>query len=92
MTFWKKIKILANIAVLMIISYIVMVFISHFSVYNKEESYKIADSFKAMIFKTDVPAEYLIYFGIHIILVVSIVIIINLIVKKRLLKTDKSKT
>ena len=60
-----------------------MVFISHFSVYNKQENYKVVDSFNAMIFKTDVPAEYLVYFGIHIFLVVAIVLVINSIIQKK---------
>ena len=82
MNFWKKIKILLNIFLLILASYIVMVFISHFSVYNKSDNYQLLDSFSAMLFKTDVPAEYFIYFGIHIVLIVLLALFVNFIVNK----------
>jgi hypothetical protein len=82
MEIWTKIKTLLNIALLMLVSYIIMVFISHFSVYHKTDNYQIIDSFDAMLFKTDVPAEFIVYFGVHIVLVVIIVLFINSIVKK----------
>lgn len=82
MTVWNKIKTLFNIALLMLASYIVMVFISHFSVYHKVDNYQISDSFQAMLLKTDVPAEFIIYFGIIIVLVVAIVLTINFFIKR----------
>lgn len=89
MTFWSKLKTLLNILFLMILAYMVMVFISHFSVYNKSESYKVIDSFKAMLFQTDVPAEYILYFGIHIFIVLAVFLTINFISKKINSKTKK---
>ncbi len=77
----KAINIL-KILGLMLLAYVVMVFISHFSVYNQSETYTISDSFKAMIFKTDVPAQFLIYFGLHIFIVVLIALGINFFGKK----------
>ncbi|MBN2893324.1 MAG: hypothetical protein JXL97_15740 [Bacteroidales bacterium] len=80
----KKTKALLNIIILMIFSYITMVFISHFSVYNKTEDYKISDSFKAMLFKTDVPSEFFIYFGILVVLTVIFAITINFLTQRNI--------
>ncbi len=59
-----------------------MVFISHFSVYNSTENYHLTDSFRAMILKTDVPAQFFLYFGAFIFITVAIALIINLLTKK----------
>lgn len=77
------IKSLLNIAVLIIFTYIVMVFISHFSVYNTSETYKITDSFSALFLKTDVPAQFFLYFGAFVVTTVIIELLINLILKKK---------
>ncbi len=68
---------------MMLIAYIVMVFISHFSVYNKTDDYKITDSFNAMLLKTEVPAEFFIYFGLFIFATVLVAVTVNFISKKR---------
>ncbi len=68
-----------KIILITFITYIIMVFISHFSVYNSSESYKIADSFSAMWFESDVPAQYFVIFGIHIIIVVILALLVNLL-------------
>lgn len=65
-----------------------MVFISHYSVYYSNEDYKIADSFKAMLFKTDVPAQFFVYFYLFVIATVSVALFIHFFLK--LLKKDKT--
>ncbi len=72
---------LFQIFIIGVIAYVTMVFISHFSVYNQNPDYKITDSFKAMLFKTDVPSEFFIYFYIFVIITVSIALSIHFITK-----------
>lgn len=77
------IKSLLNIAVLLIFTYVIMAFVSHFSVYNTSETYKISDSFDALFLKTDVPAQFFIYFGAFVIITLIIELIINMFSKKK---------
>lgn len=72
---------LFQIFLIAVIAYIIMVFISHFSVYNQSPDYKIADSFKAMFFKTDVPSEFFIYFYIFVLITVLLALTVYFITK-----------
>ena len=72
---------LFQIFVIGVIAYVIMVFISHFSVYNQSANYRVIDSFKAMFFKTDVPSEFFIYFYIFVIITVSVALIVHFITK-----------
>jgi len=73
---------LFKILVFFILSYVIMVFISHFSVYNSLETYKIKDSFNAMLLKTDVPVQFFIYFSVFVIITVLIALLVNIFAKK----------
>ncbi|MBN2662531.1 MAG: hypothetical protein JXR68_02675 [Bacteroidales bacterium] len=59
-----------------------MVIISHFSVYKDKPNYKFSDSLQALLFKTDVPAEFFLYFGILIILVLFFALLLKFITGK----------
>jgi len=72
---------LFQIFVIGIIAYMTMVFISHFSVYNANPDYKVADSFKAMLFKTEVPSEFFVYFYIFVIVTVLLALFIHFFLK-----------
>lgn len=76
------VKNLFKILVLFVLSYVTMAFISHFSVYNSLESYKIKDSFDAMLFKTDVPVQFFIYFSVFVVITVLLVLFVNVFIKK----------
>ena len=54
----EKFLAVIKIIILMLVSYIIMVFISHFSVYGDVEGYSIKDSFDATLFKTDITSEF----------------------------------
>ena len=81
-TLKEVVKNLFKISVFFALSYVIMVFISHFSVYNSLETYKIKDSFDAMLFKTDVPVQFFIYFSVFVIITVLIALVVNSFVKK----------
>ncbi len=73
---------LLKIAFLFFFSYVIMVFISYFSVYHDSKTYTLKDSINAMLLKTDVPAEFFLYFGAFVIISVLIALFINLIFRK----------
>jgi Ca2+/Na+ antiporter len=73
---------LLQIFLIFLLSYVVMVFISHFSVYNSSETYKISDSFDAMLLKTDVPSEFFLYFGAFVVITVLLSLFVNFFRKK----------
>ncbi len=58
-------------------SYIIMVFISTFSVKINSGDYKFQDTFDALLLKNDSPVEFLVYFGGFIVLISLIFLIIN---------------
>lgn len=60
-----------------------MVLISHFSVYKDDVNYKFSDSIKALFFKTEVPAEFFVYFGILIISVLFLALLLRFLTGKR---------
>jgi len=58
-------------------TYSFMVIISHFSVYKETSTYKFSDSISALVFKTDVPVMFFVYFGILLLSVIIIAILIR---------------
>ncbi len=79
----KNLITLIKIFLLIIVTYIVIVFISHFSVNSQNENYKISQSFDAMIFKGDSPATFFAYYLGSIAVIVLIFSIINIIVSRK---------
>jgi len=85
----KKIVILLKILFLVLATYVVIVFISHFSVNSQSTTYQISQSFDAMIFKADSPAPFFAYFiGLNIVMIL-IFIAINFLFSKKTLKDIK---
>lgn len=70
-----------------IFTFIFMVLISHFSVYKDDVNYKFSDSIKALFFKTEVPAEFFVYFGILIVSTLLIALLLRFLTGKRDKKT-----
>lgn len=67
----------------LLFTYAFMVIISHFSVYHTKTNYKFSDSLNAMFFKSDVPAEFFIYFGLILLIVLLLFLAINFFVGEK---------
>jgi len=80
-TLLEKVKIIFNILMLGIFTYSSMVFISHFAENKDIENYKYWDSFEAIYTKTNIANEFIIGFGLLIVIVLLFAVSIHYVMK-----------
>jgi len=80
-TLLEKVKIIFNILMLGIFTYSGMVFISHFAENSKAENYKYFNSLEAIYSKSNIASEFIIGFGLLIVVVMLFSVFIHFIFK-----------
>ncbi len=78
----KYVVTILKIIAILAASYVIMVLISHFSVYNSSPDYRFSDSLKAIFLKTEVPAEFFLYFGAFLAIIAIVVLILGRFLRK----------